>query len=334
MTRMEHDKEFYEIVYIASANRSGSTLLEHLLGSQNDVVNCGEFRRITDFYSENKKAIRDPQNTTACTCGEKVSECDFWSKVQSESGLDFSKDQFTSQVNALNRLLFKIVFLIFGPRLTRKSADFYSPFALELKSAKNCFQVFSTIHRLNKAKYIIDSSKMIYHFLLLKTAYPEKVKLITLVRDGRAVSLSSIRGDRIRFFMGGRFAEGLNVPSIRQNAFKAAVKSWVSITLQTLIFFYRIPGRERFFIKYEKLVTDLDESFGSMNSRLFDSQLNISQQLSTQVSHAIGGSPSRLKSDFSEIKIDEGWRKDWTKEHKKMFGFFGALLNRLLGYSS
>jgi len=334
MIRMEYDKEFYEIVYIASANRSGSTLLEHLLGSQGDVVNCGEFRRITDFYSENKKAIRDPQNTTACTCGEKVSECGFWSKVQSASGMDFSKDKFTSQVNALNRLLFKLVFFVFGPRLTRKSADFYRPFALELKSAKNCFQVFSAIHRLNKVTYIIDSSKMIYHFLLLKTAYPDKVKLITLVRDGRAVSMSSIRGNRIKIFMGGRFADGLNVESIRQKAFKAAVKSWVSVTIQTLIFFYRLPAQERLFIKYEKLVTDLNESFGTINNHLFNSKLNTSQQLSTKVSHAIGGSPSRLKSNFSEIKIDDGWRKDWTEEHKKMFGFLGALLNRFLGYRS
>jgi hypothetical protein len=329
---MQQEKELFEIIYIASANRSGSTLLEHLLGSQDIVVNCGEFRRIGDFYSENKQAIRDPQNTTACTCGEKVSHCDFWSKVQSESGLDFSKDKFTSQVNAINRLLFKIVFFLFGPRLTRKIANFYPPFVLEMKSAKNCFRVFSAIHKLSKAKYIIDSSKMIYHFLLLKTAYPERIKLISLIRDGRAVSMSSIRGDRITFFMGGRFADGINVQSIRQRAFRAAVKSWVSITIQTLIFFYRQPSTERFFIQYEKLVTDLNEAFEEINSHLFNSELKAEQKLSTEVSHAIGGSPSRFKSDFSDIKIDDSWRKDWTVNHKKAFRFFAATLNRLLGY--
>ena len=86
--------------------------------------------------------------------------------------------------------------------------------------------------------------------------------------------------------------------------------------MQTLIFFYRISSRERFLIKYEKFASEVNDTFETLNAHLFESELNGKQKLSTEVSHAIGGSPSRFKSDFSEIRIDESWRNDWSEERK------------------
>ena len=57
--------------YICSAARSGSTLLDVLLGNHSRVASLGEF----SFLS---KAIALNQT---CSCGESIHKCPAWSKI-------------------------------------------------------------------------------------------------------------------------------------------------------------------------------------------------------------------------------------------------------------
>jgi len=60
------------VVYIAGSGRSGSTLLERMLGAAPGMVNIGElvdaFRRVVP-------------GDERCGCGDRFSACPFWCKV-------------------------------------------------------------------------------------------------------------------------------------------------------------------------------------------------------------------------------------------------------------
>lgn len=63
------------VVYIAGTGRSGSTLLDRVLGSASGVTSLNEvYRLLIDLYEE-------PGN---CSCGVSPKDCDFWSQVLSK----------------------------------------------------------------------------------------------------------------------------------------------------------------------------------------------------------------------------------------------------------
>ena len=67
--------ENINVIFIAGAGRSGSTLLGRVLGMAHDAKNFNELRPIW------KKGFLDNQK---CSCGARFSECVFWKPVYDE----------------------------------------------------------------------------------------------------------------------------------------------------------------------------------------------------------------------------------------------------------
>ena len=61
-----------KVVYIAAHNRSGSTLLDRMLGQLDGYVSVGELRQIW---------VRGLAGNQACGCGLPFHECAFWVEV-------------------------------------------------------------------------------------------------------------------------------------------------------------------------------------------------------------------------------------------------------------
>ncbi|QBQ55966.1 sulfotransferase [Nitrosococcus wardiae] len=320
------------ILYIASSSRSGSTILEHTLGAVEGVFNVGELRRISDFYNMNSQAIRDPANSLACTCGAKVVDCTFWREVEKESGLALGEAKFSSQLDSINRSLFKIIFFISGPKITKWFSKIYKPFEKEIAVGENCFKVYSAIKKITKAKYVVDSSKMIHHFLVLKTVCPERVSLLALFRDGRAVSKSMIRGERKRYFKKGNFSNKEDSSIDYTQILRAAILSWVITTLQILLFYIRLSKKYRHFIRYEDFCNEPNSVLVEVLFKFGLTNIESTTRNPEKYIHTIGGSPSRFSSTFRKIDTDKRWRKDWNKKDARIFTIYAGLINRMLGY--
>ena len=67
-----------KFIYIAGLYHSGSTLLDQYLGSNSQIIGLGEIAKYIKDGSEGN-----------CTCGKKVEECDFWSKINIERKYTF-----------------------------------------------------------------------------------------------------------------------------------------------------------------------------------------------------------------------------------------------------
>src|SRR3982751_3117232 len=71
-----------KIVYIAGYSRSGSTILDIVLGSQQNVFGTGELAYLFDDWLLTERK---------CTCGEAYNCCDFWRNFQLPAGINFNK---------------------------------------------------------------------------------------------------------------------------------------------------------------------------------------------------------------------------------------------------
>ena len=67
-----------EVVYIMGVGHSGSTLLQMLLSTHQDVVGIGEISLlIKNLLKSDSKINEWPQ----CSCGSKVTDCEFWADI-------------------------------------------------------------------------------------------------------------------------------------------------------------------------------------------------------------------------------------------------------------
>lgn len=151
-------KETIKLIYILGAGHSGSTLLDHLLSSHEQIESGGELYKYLPYVSDTL-GVR-PYDNRFCGCGDHINGCSYWAKVKAliqeeygtfEIDLDNGKD---TSFGAHNRSVIK---------------------AMLKTSGKSVF---------------CDSSK---GFLRLKNLEESKqfdILVIHLVRDGRAVGYS------------------------------------------------------------------------------------------------------------------------------------------------
>lgn len=138
------------MVYIAGAERSGSTLLGRILGKNPESVFVGELKAISSQIQ--------------CECGETAESCTKWAKIlrRTDIGvLEKSKNNLRSA-----------------------SLIFRRP---EIEHLDSVYEVYKEIANVFGKKIIIDSSKTPLHMYCLKKCSGINLSIIHLVRDPRAV---------------------------------------------------------------------------------------------------------------------------------------------------
>src|SRR5262245_24077949 len=93
-------------VFVLSDMRSGSTLLDQLLGAHSSVMSLGEVHWL-DAYVRQDRAIYDPEHDLVCTCGSSVVDCRFWGEVARRLARPLDTLQLRIRAPALVRRLFR-----------------------------------------------------------------------------------------------------------------------------------------------------------------------------------------------------------------------------------
>lgn len=142
------------LICIAGTGRSGSTLLDLMLGSHSCIESAGELHNYRRFFSSAESQKRQ------CSCGLPLLECDFWKKVRQE----IQCSQGTDLIDL-------------------KTPD-------EEAFITYNYNVFKAILQVSGKKIIVDSSKDYARIKRLERSELFEVYIIHLIRDGRAVSYS------------------------------------------------------------------------------------------------------------------------------------------------
>jgi hypothetical protein len=301
--------------YILSANFSGSTLLAMLLGVQPEATTVGEMRAphvgVEDYL---------------CSCGQNIKKCAFWSDV---SRLMAKRGVPNFDITNANLSIHDVenpyVHRLLDPLPRGPLLEAVRTVGLAVSPAwprhrQNIQQrnvaFAEALRELTGAKIVIDSSKIALHLkFLLKTDL--KIKIIRLVRDGRAVTVSTM-------------GHGFKRDSRRETVAGAAL-SWRKNNEAAERILAETPAPQWMFVKYEELCQAPEQTLRGICKFLGMDSQNIVLDFRSREQHILGNE-MRLKSG-SDIRLDERWRKELSPEDLATFDEVAGDLNRKYGYA-
>lgn len=240
------------VVYVTSSPFSGSTLLCHLLGSHPDVTAAGELSVLP--------AILGGAALKNCSCGERVERCEFWRTVQ---------------VRLPDGA-------IAGPWKDKSEESIVDNHAL--------FRAISAAN--GRSRVVVDSSKSYERLERLLADSHLDVRVIHLVRDGRAVAMSKARA-------------GLSTA--------ASLRQWATRQAHLQELLAPVNRSEIALVRYEDLVADPTATIRKLHAWMgVDPSGTDIKQPSHQ--HACAGNerfrrdrPVRLDSRFAEDYSPWNW---------------------------
>jgi hypothetical protein len=274
--------------FVMAHSFSGSTLLSFLLGAHPEIATVGEM-----FIAQGI----DPE-TYVCSCGQRISECLFWRRVSMEMAargipFDVRRNEASFSTNGVGRV--SHLLLSAEPRgpvleTARSAALSLIPGAKrELDRRLRINEALAeVVTGLRGARAFVDASKRPGRLLHLRRIASLDIRVLHLVRDGRAVTRSTMR-------------------NLDRSAEDGA-RSWLGAAHDAERLRRRFPADRWMTLRYEDLCLDpkttLDRISGFLGVRPGGGVPDF-----RSVDHHIIGNRMRL-SHTSEISLDERWRTE------------------------
>lgn len=320
-----------QVAYILAASHSGSTLLAMLLNAHPDVCSVGELKATSlgnvDCYR--------------CSCGQPIKKCSFWacvSEAMSRRGLTFDVTNacthFHAGPTAYTRRLLQPLHR--GPLLewVRDAALHLSPAwraCLPALQRRNQALV-ECIAEMTRVRVVVDSSKLAMRAKYLLRNEALDMRIVRLVRDGRAVALTYM--DPARFAdasdperRGGGM--GGNKEAERQSMAQAAL-AWRRNNEEAEHVLASLNRLRWIEVRYEDLCADPKETLLRVFGFLRVDPAQAVQDFRS-VEHHVLGNGMRFDAT-SEIRLDERWRSVLTKQDLGVFDRVAGKMNRRYGY--
>lgn len=302
------------VLYIAGAGRSGSTLLECILGELPGVVPAGE---VTHLW---QRGLVDNQ---LCGCGTPLRECRFWGEVR-RTALRGLTDDDVRDLAALRASLCRLrnvprfAWRALRSRRFRARLDRYAG-ALEA--------IYRGVRDVSGARVIVDSSKYPVEALLLRAMPGVDLSVVHLVRDSNAVAHAwqkwKVRPDVhwTREYMA------------RYPFLKSAL-AWNAFNL--MIGALRRLGVPYRLLRYEDLVREPRASILRI-AELLDGEppaLDFIRdgQVVLGANHTASGNPSRFRRGAVELRADVEWQEQVPRLQRALVTLVTFPLRRSYGY--
>lgn len=318
------------LVYILAASHSGSTLTAMLLNAHPDICTAGELKATS---------LGDTARYR-CSCRTLIGECPFWREVadrMKRSGFDYDvRNAGISLQDVPSRYARKLLRPLHragGPEAVRDMLLHASPTWrswFPSWAARNAALV-RAVAETAAVRMVADSSKIALRLKYLKRVPGLPVKVIQLVRDGRAVALTYMRPSA--------FADASD-PKLRgggsggqphdELTMTDAAHEWRRSNEEAREVLRTIPASDQFRISYEDLCTDTAGTVRNVH-RFLGLQEHDSFREFREAPHHVVGNGMRLDGT-SEVKLDDRWRQHLTPADLREFDRVAGDLNRSFGY--
>ncbi len=253
-----------QILYILGGGRSGSTLLDIMLGNAEGVFSCGELRRF---------ALHGGISRTKEQIAESVQ---FWTKISRE----LEKKLHGQPAENWNELCRGIEY----------HTAFVAPWRLRPDKMKSYERYVNALTDLvfeeSGARWLVDSSKYPGRLLALLKVSRYPVSVIYLTRHPVGVVHSFERKD----------VEQPGKGLLAANLYYA-VNGFLCSTA-----FHRVPAKRRLKIRYEELIREPEQTLSSIEKKLgvnLKTPISIAvRRKSYRVGHLVDGNRVRLKNEI------------------------------------
>ena len=287
------------VLFIGGLGRSGSTLLDRMLGQLDGVWSVGELVHIWQ---------RGVQENNLCGCGRRFRDCHFWRRVGEDAfgGWDaVDVDEVLALKQAVDRN--RCVPLMCLPAL-------WPPYRARLRRYRDLLdRLYRAVRQVAGAPLLVDASKHASHAFLLRGMPGLDVRLVHLVRDSRGVAFSWGKLKRRLEVVDAEALMATTTP-LRMSARYLAYNG--------LFHLLRRLGVPTLLLRYESLVRrpagELRRVLDLAGRPAAHGELGFVGDgwVELGTSHALAGNPMRFERGRVPLKLDEEWRGTMRRRHR------------------
>lgn len=285
-----------KILFIGGAGRSGSTLLEMLLGQIDGVASVGEINEIW------KAGVLENR---LCGCGAPFGVCDFWRSVLRAGFGETARIDIKRIVSDQASARIRNIPLMRWPHLQSRT------YARRLQAHRESSRLLlEGIQKASGARLIVDSSKTPSQAFMLSTLANTELHILQLVRDSRAVAHSWGRRRKIP----DSTINGRNMTRMSpvQSSADWLVRHFFLETIKrakaTNVVSYNV-------VRYEDLVAEPASTLSQIlqpvgmdfdPSTLFKGKSVVRRRRTT---HTIEGNPTKFEHGDIRLQLDAEWER-------------------------
>lgn len=298
-----------KVLYIAGFERSGSTIINRVLGQIEGFVAWGELRDIWQHgITENR----------LCTCGELFLDCLEWQKIfdRAFGGVDSVDAVQMFQLQRKIRNSFLLYYLGLLPK------EYFKNIGSEY--FKHLTELYDAIESITGSRVIVDSTKASWYGFILGMLPNIDLYVLHIVRSPQGVCHSLAKRKK----QGEKESQWYNPwhASLSWNLKNSAVEILLKHPAQN----YSIMRYEDFIGNPKASVkTILDFIKEPLNTLPFEDEYTV--RMSTD--HIITGSPSsRSQTGMVRLNLDQKWKTDMTKLDKSIIEGLTFSMRSKYGY--
>lgn len=308
------ERERIDVLFIAGTGRSGSTILDRIVGANEGFCSVGELRNVWKLsFVENH----------LCGCGRPFRECPFWGEVCERAfGVPTAEFDVSGPIElkrAVDRLRY-VPWLASGLRPPRYRRSF-AAYGELLES------FYAAILAVSGDRVVVDSTKDPTQAMLLARLPRFRLHVVHLVRDARAVAFS---WQRVRQHPGVHWKrQDMTVHPARSSGLRWLFYNGLAELLAASPASYRR-------LRYEDLVASPVESLSRIlapyGKDLGAAALAATDQLDLAPTHTVSGNPVRFKHGKLELRVDDEWRTALPRRDRLAVSAIDAPLLARYGY--
>lgn len=302
------------VLYLAGVGRSGSTLLERMLGEVDGVCSVGELAHLWS---------RGVVGNELCGCGLPFRDCPFWSKVGEVAFGDWDAID-TAGILRLQRTIDEVgrIPLTFLPWLSptfRRAQREYQSLYESLCRA---------IAEVSGTGLVVDASKRTGLAYALRSIRGIDLRFLHVVRDSPAVAFSWTK--RVRR------PEAVETPSYMPT-FSPARTAFLWSLHSALVESLRFAAGKVIRLRYEDFIDSPRAELGRVlafagASTTTGLSFLDSDRVMLQATHTVAGNPMRFQTGEVQLLRDERWRQGLSRRHALTVAALTWPLRRAYGY--
>ncbi len=276
------------VLYVGGCGRSGSTILDTLLGNHPAIESVGEACHIV-----NNAWLRDD---TYCACGKIGRDCEFWGKVRRQWERHVGPVDLTAYVERSNAIQSCLRLSVTRRRLTAGAPG-------HMEYARLTVGLLAAIRDVSGRQIVVDSSKSSSRALLLSMVEGVDLRLVHMVRDCRGVLWSGKK----------RFQKDARAGISKDDGGKSilrTMKAWTVANLLAEALRRKLPRDRSIRLRYEDLITqpriELERIGRLLEMDMQSLAAAIASGQPMAIGHTIAGNRVRMSGNI-QLRPDVEW---------------------------
>ena len=303
------------VLYVGGVGRSGTTLLDRILGEIPGVASVGELDNMW---------LRGLDENELCGCGKHFHDCEFWDGVgrRAFGGWErLDSQEMLARKREVDRHRYLPLMLAPGVSTRfERGLRVFGPYLLSL---------YRAIEREAGSEVVVDSSKHGAYALLLHQLPDLDLRIVHMVRQSHGVAYSWTKKKR-----------RLEVPD--RSVYMARYSPWTMgtrwMSYNLMMEFLGAIGVPTLRIRYEDLVVRprevVDEivRFAGIDTTPADLDFIGPTSVRLSPSHGASGNPMRLSHGDVDLRLDEEWRAKMGARDRRIVSSLTWPLLKRYGY--